>query len=95
MVDFPKIKVSAKDRIGEFQYYELSTIWAVKVLRTLPTPLLKKATRRKSAEHEEIRQKLGKNTNPNWLVAEAAEILYARGAIDADKMDTNSAVDGE
>ena len=83
----PVIKVSKKDKVGEFSHHTLDSIYGVKLLRELPSRVLRRALNPKNHTHESIRMAIGANTNPNWLIAEAAKVLYDRDEMDEEEFD--------
>lgn len=70
----------------EFQSYAVSAIVGVKLIRSKSTEELKDALSNKTTG-EALRQQIGKDTNPSWVVSIAAETLYMRDEIDEIRLD--------
>jgi len=96
-----KLKL-AEDLIGaplseaerkEFQSYTVDSIVGVMMLRSLTNDELKAALKDK-AKHEELRQRVGKGTNPSWVTGQVAEVLYMRGEISTETFDAINENDG-
>ncbi len=56
-------------------------------MEALSDDVLLKATDWDSEESKAICRRIGSQTNPYWVIAQAAEALYERGLIDEHKLD--------
>jgi hypothetical protein len=70
----------------EFSSYTVGSIVGVKRIRSMNTDALKAALTDKT-QGEALRQQVGADTNPSWVVGTIAETLYMRHAIDEIKLD--------
>lgn len=70
----------------EFGSCTVGAIVGVKLIRSMDSDALKAALTDK-AKGEALRQQVGKDTNPSWVVGILAETLYLRNEIDEIKLD--------
>jgi hypothetical protein len=70
----------------EFGSYTVGAIVGVKLIRSLDSNTLNAALTDKE-KGEALRQQIGADTNPSWVVSIIAETLYMRHEIDEMRLD--------
>lgn len=84
---FPKVRITAAERMGKYRCYTLSSIYGIKLIEALSDDVLLKVIEEDATpEFLAVSAQIGPNTNPSWVTARAAETLYVRGTIDAAQM---------
>jgi len=80
------MKLTAAD-YRKYPYHTESSIIGIKRIQALSTRYLKAIAEEQGDMLEKLRVRIGKDTNPNWVISQVAEELYERGAIEEVEFD--------
>lgn len=78
-------EITEQDR-ARFPYHTDNAILGIKLIESLDSSALQRALGG-GDDLESIRVQIGKNTNPNWVIARVADVLYNRGEMNEQEYD--------